>query len=140
MYDRDGYTHMMREQAKKEMALERFLEKQAFAYQDYVKNRDKGKEKKTLRTVVAENYQAMLVAHGKVAEARFPHTAYGQDKNSETFKKSYPTSYKNYFFKLVKNIIKFKTGKRAVRTKPVSLLQTVGARQSTTQDALVTKT
>ena len=89
---------------------------------------------------MAENYQAMRAAHGEVAEARFPHTAYGQDKNSDTFKKSYPISYKNYFFKLVKNIIKFKTGKRAVRTKPVSLLQTVGARQSTTQDALVTKT
>ena len=84
---------MMREEAKKEMALERFLEKQAFAYQDYVKNRDKGKERKTLRTVVAENYQAMLAAHGKIAESRFPHTAYGQDKNSETFKKSYPSSY-----------------------------------------------
>ena len=82
----------------------------------------------------------MIKAHGKVAEERFPHTAYGQDKNSETFKKSYPASYKNYFFKLVKNIIKFKKGGRAIRTKPVSLIQTVGAHESTTKDALVTKT
>lgn len=83
----------------------------------------------------------MLKKHGKVADKRFPHTAYGQDKNSDTFKKSYPASYKNYFFKLVKNIIKSKKGGgRQIRTKPVSLVQTVGARQSTTKDALVTKT
>ena len=52
----------------------------------------------------------MLKAHGKLADDRFPHTAYGQNKESATFKKSYPISYKNYFFKLVKNIIKAKTG------------------------------
>lgn len=43
--------------------------------------------------------------HGAVAEKMFPHLSYGQDKNSETFKKSFPLSYKRHFFKLVKTII-----------------------------------
>lgn len=80
----------------------------------------------------------MLKAHGKLANERFPHTAYGQNKESATFKKSYPISYKNYFFKLVKNIIKVKTGKRAIRRNPVSLLSTAGARESTKHEPLVT--
>lgn len=79
----------------------------------------------------------MLKAHGALADQRFPHTAYGQNKESATFKKSYPISYKNYFFKLVKNIIKSKTGKRAIRRNPVSLLSTVGARESTKHEPLV---
>ena len=79
----------------------------------------------------------MLKAHGALADARFPHTAYGQNKESATFKKSYPISYKNYFFKLVKNIIKAKTGKRAIRRNPVSLLSTTGARESTKHEPLV---
>lgn len=85
----------------------------------------------------------MLKAHGELAEQRFPHTAYGQNKESATFKKSYPISYKNYFFKLVKNIIKAnktKSGKLAVtiRRNPVSLLATAGGRESTKHEPLVT--
>ena len=56
MYDKKGYEHMLKEQAKKELALEKFLHQQAFEYQDYVAKRDEGQEKKTLRTVLAENY------------------------------------------------------------------------------------
>jgi hypothetical protein len=78
----------------------------------------------------------MLAAHPDLAKARFPHTAYGQDRESETFKKSYPISYKNYFFKLVKNIIRAKTGK-TIRRNPVSLLSTAGARESTKHEPLV---
>lgn len=77
MYDKDGYAHYMKAQAKKEMALEKLLHQQAYDYQDYVKNRGKGKEKKTLRAVLAQNYQSMVAKHGKLAEERFPHTAYG---------------------------------------------------------------
>jgi hypothetical protein len=72
----------------------------------------------------------MIKTHGKVAETRFPHTSYGQNKNSETFKKSYPNSYKRHFFKLVKNIIIAKNGRKAVNKKGVSLLMTTGNRQS----------
>jgi hypothetical protein len=80
----------------------------------------------------------MIAKHGKVAEQRFPHTSYGQDKNSETFKKSFPLSYKRYFFKLVKNIIiSNKPGKgKVVCPKPPSLTMAVGARSSDTSDPL----
>jgi len=63
----------------------------------------------TLRAVLAKNYWDLINAFGEVAYARFPHShkLLGQDpKKSKTFKSSYPASYKNYFFKLVKNIIK----------------------------------
>jgi|TARA_B110000285_G_scaffold163713_1_gene182838 hypothetical protein len=56
MYDKKGYEHLMKEQAKKEMALEKFLHQQAFDYQAYVEKRNKKEEKKTLRTVLAEYY------------------------------------------------------------------------------------
>lgn len=79
----------------------------------------------------------MLKTHGELANERFPHTAYGQNRESETFKKSYPISYKNYFFKLVKNIIRAKTGKKAIRRNPVSLLSTAGARESTKHEPIV---
>jgi len=59
-------------------------------YHEYMCKRQKGEDKKTLRNVLADNFQKMMAEHGKLAEARFPHTAYGQDKNSETFKKSFP--------------------------------------------------
>ena len=75
---------------KKEVELENFIKKQAIEYHDYMSKRQKGEEKKTLRTELAENFQAMIKKFPKLAGARFPHTAYGQDKNSETFKKSFP--------------------------------------------------
>jgi len=56
MYDKKGYEHMLKQQAKKEMALETFLHQQAFAYQDYVDKRHKSQAKETLRTVLARNY------------------------------------------------------------------------------------
>jgi hypothetical protein len=68
-------------------------------------NRKNGQERKTLRSILAENYLKMIKVHGDTAKARFPHLAYGQDPNSETFKKSFPASFKRYFFKLVKSII-----------------------------------
>jgi len=79
----------------------------------------------------------MMKAHPIIGALRFPHTAYGQDKNSETFKKSFPLSYKRYFFKLVKNIITGKTGKKSINKNPVSLLMTSGARQAVKGDPLI---
>ena len=100
-------------------------------------NRHTMKDKKTLRTVLAENFQEVVKAHGKVAEARFPHTSYGQDPESETFKKSFPLSYKRYFFRLVKNIIMGKSGKKTIIKSPPSLLMTIGARTTTKIDPLI---
>jgi len=95
------------------------------------------KEKKTLRTVLAENFQKLIAKYDKMALERFPHTAYGQKKDSDTYKKSFPQSYKRYFFKLVKNIISDKKGKKTINKRPVSLLMTAGAKQSTTKDPLI---
>jgi len=64
---------------------------------------------RTLRAVLANNYWDLINNFGKTAYERFPHShkLLGQDpKKSKTFKQSYPASYKLYFFKLVKNIIK----------------------------------
>ena len=89
--------------------------------------------------MLATNYQNMIKEHGKVAEARFPHTAYGQDKNSETFKKSFPQSYKRYFFKLVKNVILTKAGKKKINRNYVAMVMTNGTRQNQVNDPMVMK-
>lgn len=123
--------------------MDRFLEDQALEYYSYQKGRARdrkdGKSSKTLRTVLAESYQAFLREFNKpisrdspvtLAEQRFPHTAYGQDKNSETFKKSFPSSYKRHFFKLVKNIIVPPgKGHAKINKKGSNLLMATGARQ-----------
>lgn len=137
MYEKKNYEEYLKKEAVKEKKLEQFIWKQAIEYHNFMTTRHTQKEKKTLRTVLAENYQAMLKAHGATAEARFPHTAYGQDKNSETFKKSFPGSYKNYFFKLVKNIVTTKNGKKTVNRKPPSMLLSAGAKTSTKNDHLI---
>jgi len=71
-------------------ALEDWLTAKAKLYHDYMIKRGKleeGLEKKTLRGLLAENYQAMIKSeYGEVAKLRFPHVAYGQDVNSKTFK------------------------------------------------------
>jgi len=89
---------------------------------------------------LSDNYQAMLKEHGDIARARFRHIAYGQNPNSETFKKSYPESYKRYFFKLVKNIITTKNGTLGFPKCPASLVQVVGAREPQIGDAIAPAT
>jgi cell division protein FtsI/penicillin-binding protein 2 len=101
--------------------------------------RAKGEENSTLRQVLANNYNTLIdhKEYGKLAKKRFPHVTYGQDKNSITFKKSFPSSYKVYFFKLVKNIIKKKNGKRTINRFPTSLTITGGTRQATLSDPII---
>ena len=109
----------------------------------------KSDEKKTLRVKLAEYYHEMVDSKKQKQEfvdkvkERFPHISYGQDIKSETFKKSYPTSFKRYFFKLVKNIIvskKTKKGGKPVFPKqPPSLQMTVGGRINGTKDPLYVK-
>jgi hypothetical protein len=103
-----------------------------------MRTRANKESRETLRTILARNYREMIEKHGEVALKRFPHISYGQDVNSETFKKSFPLSYKRYFFKLVRNIIvDAKTGQKAVIRKPPSLTITVGAIGSSKADPLV---
>jgi len=101
------------------------------------------KKPETLRTLLANNYQELLRMHKDVAKARFPHVAYGQDPKSETYKKSFPQSFKMYFFKLVKSIIVTVKNKKAVVSyckKPGSMIMAVGARESKIEDPVGTKT
>jgi len=74
----------------------------------------------------------MVSKFGETAKKRFPHLAYGQDPNSETFKKSYPDSYKRYFFRLVKSIIVTgKKGNKKMLLQPPAIVMAVGARVPT---------
>ena len=72
---------------KEEANLEAWLQKTAFGYKDLMTSKDP-KEKKTLRTRLAEYYNDMVKRYGDVAKKRFPHMAYGQDPNSETFRRN----------------------------------------------------
>ena len=97
-----------------------------------------GKSCDTLRNVLAANYQLMIKKNPVTGPERFPHVAYGQDKNSATYRKSFPLSYKRYFFKLVKNIIR--NGKKiSINKRPVSMLMTTGARPNGLSDPMVVK-
>lgn len=103
----------------------------------------KGDKRETLRQKLAQYYHGLIKDEnmGDVAKRRFPHISYGQDPESETFKKSYPSSFKRYFFKLVKNIIiSKKTGQKKIPTNPPTLKMTVGARHNTKMDPLVMTT
>lgn len=111
------------------MRMEKFIKRQAIQYHTYMSNRDK-KEKLTLRAVLARNYHELLTNFENLTKDRFPHTSYGQDVNSETYKKSFPLTYKQYFFKLVKNIIiteKGGKGKKVSRA-PLNCIMTIGSR------------
>ena len=120
--------------------LEKYLSDKAYAYHDGMAKRGKmlpGSEKKTLRTTLAANYHEMIKEHGEVAKQRFPHISYGQDVNSETFKQSYPSSFKRYFFQLVKAIIiSKKTRGKKMQQFPVTLTMLAPSREPTLQDSI----
>jgi hypothetical protein len=128
-----GTDIMQDRKLKEEAKLEAWLQRTAYKYKDYMSERNKASEKKTLRSTLAEYYNEMVKLHGTVAKARFPHLAYGQDPNSETFKKSFPASFKRYFFKLVKSIIQTAKGKTLCK-RPATLVMTVGAREQKIDD------
>lgn len=64
----------------------------------------------------------MIKTFGKVAKERFPHITYGTKKSSETYKKSYPTSFKRYFFKLMKSFIKTDRGLKRLKHAPPTFI------------------
>lgn len=121
--------------------MEKYLQKLAFNYLEYMSKRSVGESKETLRTILARNYHELKERFKELVDERFPHISYGQDKESKTFKKSFPPSYKRYFFKLVKNIIiKKKNGKKVgqLLKHPPSLTMTVGTRANTLADQIPT--
>ena len=76
-----GLQRLLKRQKQDDRNMERFLERQALNYYEYQKNRVKerkdGKSSKTLRTVLAENFQELLKRFPEQTEKRFPHTSYG---------------------------------------------------------------
>lgn len=58
----------------------------------------------TLRQSLADIYQRLLKTHEAYVKANFRLLSYGQNEESETFKKSYPDSFQRYFFRYVKAI------------------------------------
>lgn len=123
----------------------------AMDYHTYMSDRvnKKSSDKTTLRVKLAEYYHGMVDSTKqkddfvKKVKERFPHISYGQNVKSDTFKKSFPASFKRYFFKLVKNIIvskKTRKGDKPVFPKqPPSLKMAVGGRINGCKDPLYVK-
>lgn len=145
-YFEKQYNREYREMLKDEQRVETYMIESAMDYHTYMSSRSKqskGEKRETLRQKLAQYYNALISDEemGSLAKQRFPHISYGQDPESETFKKSYPSSFKRYFFKLVKNIIiNKKTGQKKIPKNPPTLKMTVGARHNTKMDPLVMTT
>jgi hypothetical protein len=80
----------------------------------------------------------MLREHSKYMKAHFRMISYGQDEESETFKKSYPASFQRYFFRFVKAIsnksgtrLNFNQIKRRFMKLPTAFLISAGVNKCT---------
>ena len=60
--------------------------------------------------------------------ARFPHLTYGTKKNSETYKKSFPMTFKRYFFKLLKSLVRTEGGLKTRDNAPPAFMLPGGKR------------
>lgn len=63
-----------------------------------------------------------------LAKTRFPHITYGTNVKSETYKKSYPLTFKNYFFKIVKGYFKQKKGLKRMKNPAPTFIISAGKR------------
>lgn len=52
---------------------------------------------------MSEVYHEIADKFRDLVKTRFPHVTYGQDSESKSFKKSYPLSFKTFFFRLVRS-------------------------------------
>jgi len=131
--DKDLY-YLKREISSKrrdERNLEKFLINHALAYLEQQKQRLKG-QTTTVRLFVSDVYHKMVKEFKNLANERFPHTSYGTKKGSETWKKSYPQSFKNYFFHLVKSYFKQKKGLKRMNNPAPTFLLSGGKRWDAT--------
>ena len=127
--DKDLY-YLKREitaKRREERNLEKFLINHALAYLEQQKQRLKG-QTSTVRLFVSDVYHKMVKEFKGLATERFPHTSYGTKKGSETWKKSYPQSFKTYFFHLVKSYFKQKKGLKRMKNPAPTFLLSGGKR------------
>ena len=109
--DKDLYylKKEVEKQREQEEKLEKYLIKKALEYLEQKKKRLEGKII-TVREFVSEVYHKIADKFSDIVKNRFPHVTFGQDPKSKSFKKSYPLSFKSYFFKLVKSYFSSKKG------------------------------
>jgi hypothetical protein len=94
---------------------------------DSKKTRLKG-EKKTVRDYLSSIYWDMVKQFPKQTHLRFPHMTYGTKKDSETYKKSFPMTFKRYFFKLLKSFVRTDKGLRRLKYAPPTFIIPGGKR------------
>lgn len=70
----------------------------------------------------------MLKKFPEKTKLTFPHLTYGTKKNSATYKKSFPTSFKIHFFKLLKSFVKTDKGLKRLRNPPPTFIIPGGKR------------
>lgn len=63
-----------------------------------------------------------------VCDERFPHYTYGTKKSSDTYKKSFPSSFKRYFFKTLKSFVKTERGVKRLKNAPPTFMVAGGKR------------
>jgi hypothetical protein len=107
--------------------MQKFLIKEALEYLEQKKKRLQGQET-TVRKFVSDVYRKLVDDFPKITNERFPHVNYGTKKDSETYKKSYPHSFKNYFFQLVKSHFKQKKGIKRIRNPASTFILAAGKR------------
>lgn len=82
-----------------------------------------------MRQYVSKVYHELKLKFPKSTEEKFPHITYGTKKDSDTFKKSYPTSFKKHFFYLVKSFVKVRgKGVKRLRNVPPTFIIPGGKR------------
>jgi len=99
MDDKDLYylNQKLREQRRLQREFEGFILDKVNAYLEMIKKRLQGQEQ-TLRTFVSRVYHEARAKFPQYVNQKFPWAAYGTKKSSETYKKSYPFEFKQYFF------------------------------------------
>jgi len=110
-----------------ERRLQEFLVQHALEYLEQKKKRLSG-EQTTVRVFVSKVFHEMVEKFQEISKERFPHVTYGTKKDSETFKKSYPQSFKTYFFHLVKSHFKQQRGIKRMRNPAPTFIIAGGKR------------
>ena len=82
-----------------------------------------------MRQFLSKAYHELKEKFPKLTEEKYPHITYGTKKDSETFKKSYPNSFKKSFFQIVKSFVRVRgKGLKRLRNAPPTFILPGGKR------------